>query len=199
MNDTFYKITALAILAVFYGCYLIKMLLQRSKGIRTDQMGFGKSGTALRVEIVMKIAAALVPVAELLSIFLVKRYPPAPIRIAGVVIGILGDAVFIISVATMRDSWRAGVSEMDRTELVTDGIYSISRNPAFLAFDFVYLGILCMYFNWPLLAVSVFAAVMFHLQIVLVEEIFLLRAFGEQYASYKRRVNRYLDRRSAAN
>ena len=39
MNDTFYKITALAILAVFYGCYLIKMLLQRSKGIRAGQHG----------------------------------------------------------------------------------------------------------------------------------------------------------------
>ena len=56
-----------------------------------------------------------------------------------------------------------------------------------------------MYFNWPLLAASVFAAVMFHLQIVLVEEKFLLRAFGEEYAAYKRRVNRYLGRRSAAN
>ena len=199
MNETFYKITALAILAVFYGCYLIKMLLQRSKGIRTDQMGVGKSGTALRVEVVMKIATAVVPIAELLSIFLVKQYPPAPIRIAGAAIGILGDIVFIISVTTMRDSWRAGVSETDRTELVTDGIYSVSRNPAFLAFDLVYLGILCMYFNWPLLAASVFAAVMFHLQIVLVEEKFLLRAFGEEYAANKRRVNRYLGRKSAAN
>ena len=75
MNETFYKITVLAILAVFYGCYLIKMLIQRRKGIRTDQMGVGKSGTALRVEVVMKIATAVVPIAELLSIFLVKQYP----------------------------------------------------------------------------------------------------------------------------
>lgn len=42
----------------------------------------------------------------------------------------------------MRDSWRAGISETDKTELVTEGIYQISRNPAFLGFDLLYIGIL---------------------------------------------------------
>ena len=55
---------------------------------------------------------------------------------------ISGDMVFVISVWTMKDSWRAGVSKTDQTELVTDGIYQISRNPAFLGFDLVYVGIL---------------------------------------------------------
>ena len=55
---------------------------------------------------------------------------------------ISGDMVFVISVWTMKDSWRAGVSKTYQTELVTDGIYQISRNPAFLGFDLVYVGIL---------------------------------------------------------
>ena len=42
----------------------------------------------------------------------------------------------------MRDFWRAGISETDKTELVTEGIYQISRNPAFLGFDVLYFGIL---------------------------------------------------------
>ena len=42
----------------------------------------------------------------------------------------------------MRDSWRAGISETDKTELVTEGIYQISRNPAFLRFDLLHIGIL---------------------------------------------------------
>ena len=50
-----------------------------------------------------------------------------------------GDIVLVISVLTMKDSWRAGVSETDKTELVTDGIYQISRNPAFGGFDLVYI------------------------------------------------------------
>ncbi len=36
-----------------------------------------------------------------------------------------GAIVFVISVVTMRDSWRAGVSKTDKTNLVTDGIYQI--------------------------------------------------------------------------
>lgn len=42
----------------------------------------------------------------------------------------------------MRDSWRAGISETDKTELVTEGIYQISRNSAFLGFDLLYIAIL---------------------------------------------------------
>lgn len=93
---------------------------------------------------------------------------------------------------TMKDSWRAGVSETDKTDLVTDGIYQISRNPAFLGFDLVYIGILLLFFNWILVLFSVFAMVMFHLQIVKVEEKFLVSVFGEDYAQYKKTVNRYL-------
>ena len=42
----------------------------------------------------------------------------------------------------MRDSWRAGIFETDKTKLVTEGIYQISRNPAFLGFDLLIIGTL---------------------------------------------------------
>jgi protein-S-isoprenylcysteine O-methyltransferase Ste14 len=42
----------------------------------------------------------------------------------------------------MKDSWKAGISEIDKTELVTEGIYQISRNPVFLGFNLLYIGIL---------------------------------------------------------
>lgn len=118
-----------------------------------------------------------------------------PFRICGAVIGALGATVFVTSVVTMRDSWRAGVSKTDKTELVTDGIYQISRNPAFLGFDLVYIGILLMFFNPWLLIASVFAMLMFHLQIVNVEEDFLLETFGQEYLAYKKKVNRYIGRK----
>ena len=41
----------------------------------------------------------------------------------------------------MKDSWRAGVSYEEKTDLITSGIYQISCNPAFLGFDLVYVGI----------------------------------------------------------
>lgn len=190
-----FRIMAIVILLAFYGCYFTKMILQRKKGIRTNQMGKGKTGVVKRIEITMKIASLLVPAAELVSIVMNTSRLPLWARIAGVLIGICGVAVFILAVVTMRDSWRAGVSETERTELVTGGVYQISRNPAFLGFDLVYTGILLMFFNWFLLVVSVFAGLMFHLQIVNVEEDFLVRTFGEAYLDYRKKVNRYLGRR----
>lgn len=93
-----------------------------------------------------------------------------------------------------RDIWRAGIPDKDKTEIVTDGIYKFSRNPAFLGFDFMYIDVLLMYLN-PLTAFfSLFAVLMLHLQI-LQEEKYLENTFGEAYTSYKKRTLRYLGRR----
>ena len=52
-----------------------------------------------------------------------------------------------------------------------------------------------MFFNWALCVVTIFAMVMYHLQIVKVEEAFLQAAFGEEYLKYKKEVCRYLGRK----
>lgn len=191
-----FQTIAIIILLVFYGCYFAKMISQKRQGIQTDQIGKGKHGMVKAIEITMKIATIAVAIAEVISICSNTSGFSQGGRYVGVVLAVLGNGVFICAVLTMRDSWRAGVSESEKTELITDGIYQISRNPAFLGFDLAYLGILLMFFNWPLFACSVFAALMFHLQIVNVEEDFLIKAFGEEYLVYQKRVNRYLGRRT---
>ena len=82
-----------------------------------------------------------------------------------------------------------------KTDLVTTGIYSVSRNPAFLGFDLMYIGILFSFFNWYLCFATGFALVFFHLQIVNVEEDFLIETFGQEYIEYKKKVCRYLGRK----
>ncbi len=186
---------ALGLMAVFYGCYFIKLLSQKKKGIRTTQIGAGKTGFAKAVEYTMMVSTILTPVAELVCIFTDCSFFPSWVRWLGAVIGAAGVALFILAVLAMKDSWRAGVPEKDKTGLVTDGIFQISRNPAFLGFDLLYVGILLMFFHWTLLVFSGFAALMFHLQIVNVEEDFLLKTFGEEYLLYKKTVNRYLGRK----
>ena len=37
-----FQVAAFLILLAFYGCYFTKMLIQKRKGIQTDQMGKGK-------------------------------------------------------------------------------------------------------------------------------------------------------------
>ena len=196
-----FKLISIVILIAFYGCYFVKMFYQKKQGIQTDQIGKDKAGFVKFVEVTMKIAAVLVFAAGLFSIFLGTSifigtsHRFTVIRVVGAVTGVAGTLVFIAAVQTMRDSWRAGVSKTDQTELVTNGIYQISRNPAFLGFDLLYIGILLMFFNWILCILTAFAVLMYHLQIVCVEEDFLLAAFGDDYLQYKKEVCRYIGRK----
>ena len=185
-----YRIFALLCLAVFYGIYLLKMLRQRRQGIKTDQMGVGNKDPNVRsVEQIMKIATYAVVAVELLSIIFCKPKIYGEFRVAGAFCCLAGIAFFYAAVKTMGRSWRAGISD-DKTKLITTGIFRISRNPAFLGFDLLYLGILLMFFNFFLLLSSLFAGVMLHLQI-LNEEKFLEERFGEEYIKYKSKTGRY--------
>lgn len=190
-----FQLITLILLLTFYGCYFGKMLLQRRRGIQTDQIGKGKTGPALLIERTMKIATIAVPVGEAVSVLLNITALPDWLRWVGIALAALGTGVFVTSVTTMRDSWRAGVSETDKTDLVTTGVYHISRNPAFLGFDLVYIGALLTFFSWWLAAFSAFAVIMLHVQITRVEEPFLRSAFGEEYRRYEGQVRRYLGRR----
>ena len=190
-----FKLISIASMIAFYGCYFLKMFHQKKQGIQTDQIGKDKIGFVKFVEITMKIAAMLVFIAGLVSIFLETGHSLTAIRVMGAIISVGGTVIFIVAVWTMRDSWRAGVSKTDKTELITNGIYHISRNPAFLGFDLLYIGTLLMFFNWILCFLTVFAVTMYHLQIVNVEEDFLLATFGNEYLKYKKKVCRYIGRR----
>ena len=188
-----YALPALFVLAVFYGIYFGKMLVQKRHGIRTHQIGRRKEKRLHTVETLMSIATFGVPITQLMSIVFEWNLLPANVRFTGFLVGMLGDGIFLLSVLCMKDSWRAGIPAEDKTELVTTGIYRFSRNPAFLGFDLMYIGVLLLYGNLLTLGFSVFAIVMLHFQI-LQEERYLANTFGADYEKYKKHVFRYLGR-----
>lgn len=182
-------------MAVFYVCYFAKMISQRKQGIKTDQLGKGKVGFVKFIEITLKITTYLLPIAQVFSIIFYNGTAYIALRISGVAITALGVLAFVLSVLQMKDNWRAGVAKEDKTSLVTRGIYAISRNPAFLGFDLMYIGILFAFFNGYLCFATAFALVFFHLQIVNVEEDFLVETFGNEYIAYRKKVCRYIGRK----
>lgn len=189
------KMVTISLMAAFYICYFVKMISQRKKGIQTDQLGKGKVGFVKFIEIALKVTTYALPFIQLISIVFCKENVCVSLKIVGIVITATGIVAFIISVLQMKDNWRAGVQREDKTNLVVTGIYAISRNPAFLGFDLMYIGILLSYFNWYLCIATVIALLLFHLQIVNVEEKFLIEAFGNEYLQYKSKVCRYLGRK----
>lgn len=188
------RIAALTVLALFYGIYFIKMLLQKRQGIQTNQIGRRKEKKLHTVETLMSAAAFGIVPAQLLSIAFGWSLLPASARFTGFCVGMLGNLIFLLAVLQMKDSWRAGIPDRDKTKLVTDGIYRFSRNPAFLGFDLQYLGLLLLYCNGLTGLFTVFAMVMLHLQI-LQEEAYLADVFGAEYQEYRSRVFRYMGRR----
>ena len=189
------KTIAIVLMALFYICYFAKMISQKRQGINTDQLGKGKEGIAKFIEISLKISSYIIILTEVISILFYAGSVNNVLRIIGLILLGLGVLAFTVSVLQMKDNWRAGVQREEKTELVTTGIYSISRNPAFLGFDLMYIGILITFFNWILCVVTCVVMVLFHLQIVNVEEDFLIEAFGDEYIKYRKKVCRYLGRK----
>lgn len=186
------QIMALAVLAAFYTAYFTKMILQRRKGVKIDQIGKGrKPRKVLVIEILMKLATYSIVIVEVVSIVMNFRMWKSSYAWLGIGVAALGVLVFIVAMVTMRDSWRAGIPEKDKTELVTTKIYRISRNPAFLGFDVMYLGMLIAFFNYLHLIFAFYAIIMLHLQI-LQEEKYLTEVFGEIYTEYKKHTGRYI-------
>lgn len=188
-----YQLFALIIMAVFYLAYFTKMYLQKRRGIQTHQINKGvKPQETKQVERIMGFATLAIVVMELVSIFFdMRMFAVTPLTVVGLLVAAIGDMTFIVAMITMKDSWRAGISESEKTQLITDGIYRFSRNPAFLGFDLMYIGIMLAFLNIPLLCFTVLVVISLHLQI-LQEEKFLITVFGNSYKEYQKRTCRYL-------
>lgn len=189
-----YRITALIIMAIFYLFYIGKLVSQNKKSIKTHQAGTGdKPHKIIITERIMSCATILTIIVEVVSICMANVTSAPSVRAIGIALGIMGVLSFALATITMQDSWRVGIPE-EKTVLVTNGIYKWSRNPAFVGFDLLYLSICLLYFNIPLLMVSLWAAIMLHLQI-LQEETHMENMFGEEYVQYKKETMRYFGKK----
>ena len=189
-----YQVVALLILASFYGFYIAKIIRQRKHSIKTNQVGSrGKTKKVMAVEITMSAVNTLNIAAEVISIFLTPSDFCLPLKVFGIAVGVMGVLFFALATVAMKNNWRVGIPE-EKTNVVTNGIYRFSRNPAFLGFYLLYISILLLFFNAWLLIISVLAMILLHIQ-VLQEENWLSRTFGEEYEAYRAEVRRYFGRK----
>ena len=76
--------------------------------------------------------------------------------------------------------------------LVIVGLYRWSRNPMYVAVTIVLLGWAIAYRSSMLLGYAIVVAIMFHLRVVLGEEPWLSRTYGDEWQRYRRHVPRWL-------
>ncbi|MPS73641.1 MAG: isoprenylcysteine carboxylmethyltransferase family protein [Chryseobacterium sp.] len=97
----------------------------------------------------------------------------------------------IVAQNQMKNSWRIGIDNDMKTELVTSGLFSISRNPVFLGMIMSLLGLFFVTPNAFSLLFLILGYVLIQIQIRLEEE-FLYRQHGEKYLDYLIKVRRLI-------
>ncbi len=120
------------------------------------------------------------------------------IKFSGMILVSMGFIMGILSLITMKNSWRVGIQYDQKTTLITTGIYRISRNPYFLSYNILILGFIMIFPSIILAVLYLILIVTFHLMI-LEEEKYLESVHGNTYLRYKEKVNRYLTLKRSRN
>jgi protein-S-isoprenylcysteine O-methyltransferase Ste14 len=113
------------------------------------------------------------------------------VKITGMAFIAAGFILGILALIAMKNSWRVGIKYDQKTELVTSGIYRVSRNPYFLSYNVLIFGYILVFPSIILLALYVVLIITFH-KMILEEEKYLESVHGAAYQNYKKKVNRYL-------
>jgi protein-S-isoprenylcysteine O-methyltransferase Ste14 len=106
---------------------------------------------------------------------------------------LLGSALVWVLIAQvhMQKSWRIGIDEDVKTELVQTGLFKISRNPIFLGMRVMLLGFFLVIPNAVTLVILISGELLVQTQVRLEEE-FLTRTHGQSYLAYQKQVRRWL-------
>lgn len=180
--------TSLAVTFLLFA-FGARSLLQLRRTGRTGFVGLRKG--AGRVE---QAAGALLLVVMLLS-------PVAPWagrllwsrgHVPGAVVAFVGIVSTIVAQLQMGESWRIGVDCSERTQLKTDGLFALVRNPIFSAMLVCSIGQALVAPTALAVALPLLLLVALEVQVRLVEEPHLVRTHGDAYREWACRTGRFL-------
>lgn len=190
---------ALALLVLYLGlAFGLRTVIQIR---RTGSSGFvGLRGAVGSPEWIGGVGFALAIMLGILGPVLAVAGVLGPVEVldgrvghaAGAVMTVFGIASTLLAQLAMGDSWRIGVDESERTELVTEGPFAIVRNPIFAAMLPTSLGLVLLVPNVVAIAGLVMLATALQVQTRIVEEPYLLATHGDAYARYAAGVGRFL-------
>jgi protein-S-isoprenylcysteine O-methyltransferase Ste14 len=186
------KLAALTTLLLL-GTVVSRVLLLRRTG--THAMHFGKIDKTdfLIPPLVLSYFYALFAAAFgwPLAIDDHRFFQSAAVAWVGVGLCLGGVSILAFSLVSFGTSFRVGIDTEQPGHLVTTGIFAVSRNPIYVGFFLFLLGQFLAFPGWTTLFALVFAALLFHRQ-VLREEEFMRQRYGQEYIAYCDRVRRYV-------
>jgi protein-S-isoprenylcysteine O-methyltransferase Ste14 len=126
-----------------------------------------------------------------------QHFYPQPVlpsrvsRVVGLLLIVIALVNFVGAVLALHRAETSPKPWRPTTALVISGPYRWTRNPIYLAFTLVYLGITAWVNTvWPLVLLPLVLFVM-HRGVILREEAYLEQKFGDEYRRYKNDVYRW--------
>jgi protein-S-isoprenylcysteine O-methyltransferase Ste14 len=118
--------------------------------------------------------------------------PDPALAVVGLILALVGFAPTLAGQAGMGASWRIGVDEAERTDLVTAGVFAHVRNPIFTAMVLAQFGMVLLVPTWVSVAALVALVAAVELQVRAVEEPYLRLVHGDVYEAYVARTGRFV-------
>jgi protein-S-isoprenylcysteine O-methyltransferase Ste14 len=137
--------------------------------------------------------AGTLSIGLLLNVVFPTGLLPHPIALVLGVVTILCAGLIAISALRAMNRARTAVNpSQPTTAIVSDGVFSLSRNPIYMSFTLLYIGIALL--NGAIWALLLLLPLLVIVQVGVVqrEEIYLERKFGDEYLRYKARVRRWV-------
>lgn len=197
-------VEAILVVALFF-LYMIlwrikKIQQKRSSGIDPDVMDKSTSNVQRFMSVFSNILTAyaaiiiLIHASNLQLGTLFTRYglfSSLKFDLLGFILGLIGLSFCLYAQIKMGDSWRVGIDEKVKTELITTGMYKFIRNPTYLGLFLLNIGVWMIWPTWTIFLLSILFFVFLEIQ-VRCEEDFLFALHGETYSDYKKGTKRYL-------
>jgi protein-S-isoprenylcysteine O-methyltransferase Ste14 len=200
--DKFFDSFQITALIFFLLVFVSRTLYLRfSKGVRPITLGIGKQGIQRIVEISF-LVGLIIWITEVVlharhaksrifpSPLYVQLIDSIPAKLIGVALIVVGFIIFVWALSSFGDSWRIGIDRKTPGELVTTGIFAVSRNPIFVFVNLYFVGTFLVTGTLIFLIFALLIVPALHYQIIQ-EEKFLVKAYGEVYQDYCARTERY--------
>lgn len=111
--------------------------------------------------------------------------------IIGFLTGLAGLSLCLYAQVKMGNSWRVGIDEKVKTDLITTGLYKYIRNPTYLGLFMLNIGVWLVWPTWTIFLLNIIFILFLDIQ-VRCEEDYLYSIHGNKYIEYKKRTKRYL-------
>ncbi len=116
---------------------------------------------------------------------------PAQYLVGGIVIALAGVLIAVV----LREFFRAKTTfgfRSPSSALITSGPFRYSRNPAYVTLSMLYFGFGIVIDSVWILGLGVVAVLITHYAVILREEAYLERKFGDEYRAYVAEVRRWI-------